>query len=261
MPPKITKLNAYRDTKDFIIDSSSDESEEEKKIKTKKGKKSSEKSGTLLTKKTFLNLLSHLDLSAKTLEKIYNAKNDDGRRLFDPNNIEEIQEILYLIESYYSYGKNVGADEKTINKTVLAIFVGISDDKINLQNILDEIKNGNFNDLFKRVGDKYKSDIIFVKQLYDEYGYEKAFQLSNGIINHDDILPWSTQSSSIIKDQYEKILIRKYQPSEIDIDFGHICKNCKSKQFTLKMMQTRAADEPITIWITCNNCSERITLQ
>jgi transcription elongation factor S-II len=36
-----------------------------------------------------------------------------------------------------------------------------------------------------------------------------------------------------------------------------ICRKCKSKQCTYYQLQTRSADEPMTTFVTCINCSAR----
>lgn len=40
-------------------------------------------------------------------------------------------------------------------------------------------------------------------------------------------------------------------------DGAFVCRRCKSKKTTYYEMQTRSADEPMTIFVTCLNCENR----
>lgn len=42
--------------------------------------------------------------------------------------------------------------------------------------------------------------------------------------------------------------------SDDDNEGIYVCKKCKSKNTSFVTLQTRSADEPMTIYITCHNC-------
>jgi transcription elongation factor S-II len=61
--------------------------------------------------------------------------------------------------------------------------------------------------------------------------------------------------------------LRKYKERELQLEQikskdeeyegVFMCKKCKSKKTTYHQMQTRSADEPMTTFVSCNNCGNR----
>lgn len=49
---------------------------------------------------------------------------------------------------------------------------------------------------------------------------------------------------------------KKYERTK-KVSSEFTCRKCKSKDCTYYQMQTRSADEPMTTFITCNNCGNR----
>jgi DNA-directed RNA polymerase subunit M/transcription elongation factor TFIIS len=56
--------------------------------------------------------------------------------------------------------------------------------------------------------------------------------------------------------QTKKIELRKYKESNMGVTDAYTCRRCKKKRCSVYIMQTRSADEPATIFITCVECGE-----
>jgi hypothetical protein len=54
----------------------------------------------------------------------------------------------------------------------------------------------------------------------------------------------------------ENELIISQIPAEANVGM-YVCKFCGSSDTTTKMVQIRSADEPMTLYITCNSCGRR----
>lgn len=61
------------------------------------------------------------------------------------------------------------------------------------------------------------------------------------------------------KDHHAKIRkqIEPRSDKQPDIDSMYSCSKCKSKKTTYYQVQTRSADEPMTIFITCTKCDHK----
>ena len=60
-----------------------------------------------------------------------------------------------------------------------------------------------------------------------------------------------------IIDKKMKIDKNKYETRMEASTDTFTCRKCKSKECTYYQMQTRAADEPMTTFVTCINCNNR----
>tara|TARA_B100000424_G_scaffold225565_1_gene185761 strand:+ start:6887 stop:7396 length:510 start_codon:yes stop_codon:yes gene_type:complete len=73
-------------------------------------------------------------------------------------------------------------------------------------------------------------------------------------LTHQEMLPEKWDELIELK----KILLEnKYSPKVEASTDNFTCWKCKSKQCTYYQLQTRSADEPMTTFVTCLNCSTR----
>lgn len=72
-------------------------------------------------------------------------------------------------------------------------------------------------------------------------------------MTHQEVNPerWSALLEK--KDQREQSMFRSNVIASTD---SYTCRRCKSKECTFYQMQTRSADEPMTIFITCISCGK-----
>eukprot|EP00915_Cephaloidophora_sp_WS-2016_P001028 GHVH01001374.1.p1 GENE.GHVH01001374.1~~GHVH01001374.1.p1 ORF type:complete len:301 (+),score=38.79 GHVH01001374.1:72-974(+) len=79
------------------------------------------------------------------------------------------------------------------------------------------------------------------------------------LLNSSDM---ASQEKKMARDGYRKDALEACQS---DWEIRHVkreegqfpCGKCKSKKTTYFQMQTRSSDEPMTTYVTCNNCSNR----
>jgi len=68
-------------------------------------------------------------------------------------------------------------------------------------------------------------------------------------------------AAQAIRERHEfharKLMSAKRLEDEKDFEGMFTCGKCKSKRTTYFQMQTRSADEPMTTFVTCLNCSKR----
>jgi transcription elongation factor S-II len=68
-------------------------------------------------------------------------------------------------------------------------------------------------------------------------------------------------AAQTIRERHEfharKLMSAKRAEDEKDFEGLFTCGKCKSKRTTYYQMQTRSADEPMTTFVTCLNCSKR----
>jgi transcription elongation factor S-II len=84
----------------------------------------------------------------------------------------------------------------------------------------------------------------------------------NGIIpaqqvafmTHQELLPskWAT-----LIDKKSKRDLQKFTNNMAASTDTFVCRKCKSRRCTHMAMQTRSADEPMTLYITCLDCGQR----
>ena len=66
--------------------------------------------------------------------------------------------------------------------------------------------------------------------------------------------PWARAAFKLRK---KELAIEKMRTTEEDYTGQFKCGKCKSVKTTYYQMQTRSADEPMTTFVTCMNCSNR----
>jgi len=103
---------------------------------------------------------------------------------------------------------------------------------------------------------------IYKELTYDKSGhFIQAFQnkdLLNSIVKDIDesIIGWY----SCVYDDYRERLIEQQTDLIIgeDIKDGHSkCSKCKNTKVTFYQLQTRGADEPATLFMTCTKCKNK----
>lgn len=56
--------------------------------------------------------------------------------------------------------------------------------------------------------------------------------------------------------QIKKIKLRQQKEENLGVTDAYTCRRCKKKRCSVYILQTRSADEPATIFITCMECGE-----
>ena len=165
------------------------------------------------------------------------------------------EKFLYLLKE-----NNIGNynDEKLI-KMAINIERGIFNYALNMYG--DVIKNETWNDVFRSLyinrcsalfsnlnpNAYMKNKTLIIRLFNNEFD---EFTLAN--MEGKDLFPerWSELNSEFIKEHQE--------PEKIEIQDGLFkCGRCKTYKTTYYQLQTRSADEPLTTFVTCVNCSNR----
>ena len=73
----------------------------------------------------------------------------------------------------------------------------------------------------------------------------------------DQLQPDGLYSRTAFKLRTKELAIEQMRMKEEDYDGLFKCGKCKSVKTTYYQMQTRSADEPMTTYVTCKNCSNR----
>ena len=111
----------------------------------------------------------------------------------------------------------------------------------------------------------YKMRARKILSNFDETSYVQNTELfklfKDGTINMDELSAMNTYElfPSIWRDQFEKQKIREKKQEEGNRNMAtdmFLCTRCSKRQCTYYEMQTRSADEPMTIFITCVNCGK-----
>ena len=66
---------------------------------------------------------------------------------------------------------------------------------------------------------------------------------------------WEDSFFNIARKEWHFLTLQEKMKKNEIIDGAFTCKRCKSKQTTHYSIQTRSADEPMTTYVTCKNCS------
>lgn len=150
-------------------------------------------------------------------------------------------------------------EEKIIMKMALNIERGIFNYALN--NYGDVIKNEEWNDVFKSL---YINRCAIIYTNLDPEGYINNKNLIVRFFNKEfdefkltymdgkELFPerWGKLNDEFIKDQEPP------EPTEIE-DGMFKCGRCKTYKTTYYQLQTRSADEPLTTFVSCLNCSNR----
>ena len=184
-----------------------------------------------------------IDLNINHLFKSINMRNVENPEEFRKNVTNKIDELLKntnfstnLEKGIYNYALKEATNRNLIKKWDNIYFVQIYNDR--LRTIYFNIKNTkNFK---KMIDDSINNKN---KMKAHEFAY----------LTHHEMDPkrWEKLLSEKAK-RDEK----KYERTQ-KVSSEFTCRKCKSKDCTYYQMQTRSADEPMTTFITCENCGNR----
>ena len=73
-------------------------------------------------------------------------------------------------------------------------------------------------------------------------------------MNYQQLFPENWKELIDEKYRRDKVLYESKKEAMTDM---YLCKRCKSRETCYYEVQTRSADEPMTIFITCLNCGNR----
>ena len=172
------------------------------------------------------------------------------------NNILDLKDYNDIRKGSITLFKEIIDNEENILKIEMSILKNICD-KCEERNIVSKWENNNFKKMY----------LNKVRSLYtnlDKSSYINNIYLTDNLsnINLDTIGDMNYQE--LFPSHWKKLLDKKYKRQEdlyeskqeaMTDEFK--CKRCKSRKTTYYEMQTRSADEPMTIFITCLNCGNR----
>ena len=154
-----------------------------------------------------------------------NIKNKFVDLLPDKNKIENLEKGIY------NFTINEAKNRKIVKKWENPYFVQI------------------YSDRFKTIHRNLtKSNKLLKGLLESKKPHEYAF-MTHQEMNNDKWKEIIDKKMKIDKNKYETRM-------EASTD-TFTCRKCKSKECTYYQMQTRAADEPMTTFVTCINCNNR----
>lgn len=146
-----------------------------------------------------------------------------------PNEIEEV--FMYNLEiGIFNYAIKDATNQKIIKKWDNPSFITLYSDR--LRTIYSNLKNP---DIIKNI----KSGDLLPKTF--------AF------MTHQEMNP---EHWKVMIDRHIKRVASKYSTNIEAMTEMFTCKKCKSKKCTYYELQTRSADEPSTIFITCIDCGK-----
>lgn len=167
----------------------------------------------------------------------------DNPEIFRKNVVQSLDTLinnqsfcLNLEKGIYNYSLKEASNRNLIKKWDNVYFVQVYIDR--LRTLYFNIKNTkHFKDLIKKT----------IEGKHNLKAHEFAF-----MPNHEmDPKRWEKLLSEKAK-RDEK----KYERTQ-KISSEFTCRKCKSKDCSYYQMQTRSADEPMTTFITCENCGNR----
>jgi DNA-directed RNA polymerase subunit M/transcription elongation factor TFIIS len=104
----------------------------------------------------------------------------------------------------------------------------------------------------------YENKMNEILQNIDQKSENKSLleNIKKGVINPDQIA--FLKPEEINPDKYESIIKRKeleeYKKNNKSTTDIFKCSKCKSRKCTVHQQQTRAGDEPMTTYVTCQEC-------
>jgi len=165
--------------------------------------------------------------------------------------------------------KSVSNPDEFRTTIVNAIHTIVKCDK-KARNIEKSIYNKCLEDATKRVIIKRWDNKMFVLTYIDKFKHvyftiknpEIMDKINKGIIktseiafkNHEELYP---EKWSILTEEKKFRLENKYFPKIEASTDSFICRKCKSTKCTYTQVQTRSADESMTIFVTCLDCKSR----
>ena len=97
--------------------------------------------------------------------------------------------------------------------------------------------------IMKNINGDINNDYLLNAINNDEFDLDKI-----AYMRYDKLFPGHWEK---IKKDLELKEAKSFNLATTDL---YLCKNCKKRRCTINQMQTRSADEPMTVFITCQNC-------
>lgn len=110
---------------------------------------------------------------------------------------------------------------------------------------------------------RYKLKFLSVRDNIDKSSHLKDDILAKKLKAHEvvDLKPWETWKdgpyATAMWEKIRKDMKKEYNAKEAKAQMEGFfqCRRCKSKKTTYYEMQTRSADEPMTVFVSCHNCT------
>lgn len=151
-------------------------------------------------------------------------------KLFEKIGSQEVKISRHLEKAIFNYAIKEATQKKIIKKWENPHFKQLYIDR--LRTIINNLKNP-----------------IILQQLQSEEMKPQTF----AFMTHQEMNPerWSSLIQQKIKRDASKFNINIEASTDM-----FTCKKCKSKKCTYYELQTRSADEPATIFVTCLDCGK-----
>lgn len=106
-------------------------------------------------------------------------------------------------------------------------------------------------------GDAVKLDLSYVPQLVYRIKNKEVEARSLALLSPEQLWPDGPMAKMIFQRRRRELELEKARVNDDDYTGMFQCGKCKSKKTRYYQMQTRSADEPMTTFVTCVNCSNR----
>ena len=144
---------------------------------------------------------------------------------------------------------------------------------INVQKMALNIERGCFNETLDNSGEqwndsfqtRYTDKVVRIYTNLNPESYLKNKNLIKRLLNREftefEMIKFTQQD--LFPERFEEIMRQydalqpKMQAAEEIPEGMFTCGKCKSKKTTYYQLQTRSADEPMTTFVTCHNCSSK----
>lgn len=162
------------------------------------------------------------------------------------------------------------SDPETFRATIVDAIYKITKCEKKARNIEKSIYNKCLEDATKRVIIKRWDNKMFVLTYVDKFKHvyftiknpEIMEKINKGIFktseiafkSHEELYP---EKWSVLTEEKKFRLENKYFPKIEASTDSFVCRKCKSTKCTYTQVQTRSADESMTIFVTCLNCKCR----
>jgi DNA-directed RNA polymerase subunit M/transcription elongation factor TFIIS len=117
------------------------------------------------------------------------------------------------------------------------------------------------------ISEKYNIDKSWTSEIFVNVYINKALHVIDTLQNDSDLIEYivsnklgkyiGTMSSKEIKNYRNEVNLTQNIEHEENIQGLFKCPKCKGNKTTYYSVQTRSADEPMTNFINCLNCSHR----
>jgi transcription elongation factor S-II len=153
-------------------------------------------------------------------------------------------------------------NNKYISKNAVQIetlITEIAAEEANKRAIIRHFDNPLFMTIYKNVARRIIGNLLPNSYVGNTHLYER---LINGELDLDMLKTMTIQDMNpgLYKDLYDRQLLREkaqLEGSKALVTDMFQCKRCKKRECTYYQLQTRSADEPMTIFINCLNCGKR----